>query len=145
MITGETEAECLLYRLAVVQNKIPFFVPRSTSTGGTSTHVHSAEGAEHSTDVTSSDKNHAPGGTNANGNIAGEKEKEKEREKEREKTRKEKTPSVWEKISEKYRYSDAVNYLLNRGVANVPKGENRFPQLGIQRSVTAATNAAGPR
>ena len=66
-------------------------------------------------------------------------------EKEKEKSKKERLPSVWERVTEKYRYSEAINHLRNKTVMNNGKSETRFPQLGIQRSVTAATNAAGIR
>ena len=64
---------------------------------------------------------------------------------EKEKSRKERLPSVWERVTEKYRYSEAISHLRNRAAMNGGKIDNRFPQLGIQRSVTAATNASGIR
>ena len=64
---------------------------------------------------------------------------------EKEKSKKDKVPSVWERVTEKYRYSEAINHLRNKVVMNSAKAETRFPQLGIQRSVTAATNASGIR
>lgn len=78
--------------------------------------------------------NNTPNGNGSSNNLV-----------EKEKSRKEKMPSVWERVTEKYRYSEAVSHLRNRAAMNNGKVDTRFPQLGIQRSVTAATNASGIR
>jgi hypothetical protein len=55
-----------------------------------------------------------------------------------------KLSTVWEKILEKNNYEDAINCSRNSTIMNNNnRNENRFPLLGIQRSVTAAGNAAG--
>ena len=154
-IIGEHESESLLYRLAVVVNKIPHFVTRSQSSGGSIAHTHtgSEEGGTGTVSLTeatqttegsfeASEKIQNNGHTymsssNGNGSTNSLIEKEK--------SRKERQPTVWERVTEKYRYSEAINHLRNKAVINGGKTETRFPQLGIQRSVTAATNASGIR
>jgi hypothetical protein len=55
--------------------------------------------------------------------------------------------SVWDRILEKYDYEDAINHIKNNLIMdsrnNEPRFENRFPLLGIQRSVRAVGNLAG--
>jgi hypothetical protein len=155
-IIGEHESESLLYRLAVVVNKIPHFVARSQSSNAvmaTNTSTEDGAGAGPLTDAAhtaiggvdgsalNTDKNqnngHGLNSSNGNGSTNNLVEKEK--------SKKDKVPSVWERVTEKYRYSEAINHLRNKVVMNSAKAETRFPQLGIQRSVTAATNASGIR
>ena len=161
-IIGEHESESLLYRLAVVVNKVPHFVARSQPSVGSVAHTHAggeeggtggtgpgtlAEGSHAavgggvSTEV--SDKNQNNGHTYMNNTLNGNGSSNNLVEKE--KSRKERMPSVWERVTEKYRYSEAISHLRNRAAMNGGKIDTRFPQLGIQRSVTAATNASGIR
>ena len=145
VITGEAEAESALYRIAVVLNKIPYFVPRVTSTSASSASVQEGAGEGGDTSpssdggVSAPDRLHtagtANGSTNSNSNSNGHNVSEK--------AKKEKGPSFWAQVSEKYRFTDAVNYLKNRNL--MQSKENRFPQLGIQRSVTAASSQGGMR
>lgn len=156
-IIGEHESESLLYRLAVVVNKIPHFVARSQSSNAVTAPTHSSNedgaGAGSVTDAahtaiggvdgsalnTDRSQNNGHGLNSSNGNGSTNNLVEKE------KSKKDKVPSVWERVTEKYRYSEAINHLRNKVVMNSAKAETRFPQLGIQRSVTAATNASGIR
>jgi hypothetical protein len=146
VITGEAEAESSLYRIAVVFNKIPYFIPRVTSTGAVGASVQEGTGegggdTSPSSDggITAPEKPHSTGNgnTNSNSNSNGHNVTEKE------KAKKEKGPSFWAQVSEKYRFTDAVNYLKNKNL--MQSKENRFPQLGIQRSVTAASSQGGMR
>lgn len=146
VIIGETEAESALYRIAVVFNKIPYFIPRVASTGAVGASVQEGAGegggdsspsSDSCTTATEKPHNTGNGTTNTNNNSNGHNVTEKE------KARKEKGPSFWALVSEKYRFTDAVNYLKNRNI--MQSKENRFPQLGIQRSVTAASSQGGMR
>jgi hypothetical protein len=144
VITGEAEAESSLYRIAVVFNKIPYFIPRVTSTGAVGVSVQEGTGEGEGDTSPSSDggvaaqeKPHSTGNGNTNSNSNGHNVTEKE------KAKKEKGPSFWAQVSEKYRFTDAVNYLKNKNL--MQSKENRFPQLGIQRSVTAASSQGGMR
>ena len=55
-----------------------------------------------------------------------------------------KVPSVWEKVLEKYRYYHVMNNVTNRYILT-QKFENHFPQIGVQRTVTATVSAEGIR
>lgn len=145
----------------MVVNKIPHFVARSQSSNAVSAPTHTSTedgsgagaGAGPLTDAAhtaiggvdgsapNTDRNQSNGhglnSSNGNGSTNNLVEKEK--------SKKDKVPSVWERVTEKYRYSEAINHLRNKVVMNSAKAETRFPQLGIQRSVTAATNASGIR
>ena len=144
VIIGESEAESALYRIAVVFNKIPYFIPRVTLTGAVGASVQEGTGdgggdTSPSSDggVTASEKTTTTGNGNGNSNSNGHNVTEKE------KAKKEKGPSFWAQVSEKYRFTDAINYLKNKNL--MQSKENRFPQLGIQRSVTAASSQGGMR
>ena len=157
-ITGEAEAEWTTYRLAVVLNKIPSFVPRGAMTSSVSVSAIVAGGAgqeeegdgegrsvcdSESTNTnsnTNSNSNNS-NGSNGNGACNGTNHNGHNQDKDRVK----KTATVWEKILEKYRYNDALDYHKTKNMMNGQNFENRFPQLGIQRSVTAASSAEGLR
>lgn len=155
--TGEAEADWNAYRLAVVSNKTPFFVPRaqtpalvpSSSSATPTSALMTAAAAV--TDFTGDSVGGEDGGGrgekkntdtlkhNGNGNSNGNNDRDHKVNK--------KLCTVWEKILEKNNYEDAINYIKNDLLMyvrdNQPRFENRFPLLGIQRSVTAAGNAAG--
>ena len=163
VITGETQTEWMSYRLAVVYNKRPDFVIRGVTPSvavSVSTSVHT-DGNEDGSGVGS--VRGSGGGSGSNGlsdeNDSNQQDNHNNRRNnnnnhsnstnnnqnhDREKDKVKRPPSIWEKIIEKYRWADAVNYTRNREIMS-DKFENRFPQVGIQRSVTAATSAEGIR
>ena len=156
IVTGEAEVEWLSYRLAVVLNKIPTFIPKGSQTQTISASVSTSQLT--STDDSHSEigSNHSNGHSNVNGNGNGNgnsainendinsTSNQKNSQNSQDKERTKKVPSVWEKVLEKYRYPQAMNNLTNKFISN-QKFENNFPQIGIQRTVTAAVSAEGIR
>ena len=150
MITGEPESEWKNYRLAVVHNKTPFFVPRGVvgATAGTSSMMLPSvlmtdddDGGIAVMDV-APDEN---GGLDSIGledsqlrssttwGAQGQPQMSKK-----------KNPTVWEKLTEKFDYETAVD--PEKPCPNNFKNDSsddifqcHFPMIGIQRSV-AATN-----
>jgi hypothetical protein len=135
VVTGEAESEWNSYRLAVVLNKTPFFVTRG------STSVSASSSANNVTEGHDIEESH----TNGQGNNNGGEEKEKEKEGVKEGVKVKKILTVYERLLEKYRYLDVCNVMKNKNIMEKNNAiyKNRFPQIGIQRSVTQLSIAAG--
>ena len=153
VITGEPESEWKNYRLAVVHNKTPFFIPRGVvgATGGALSMLTSAMMMMDDNDCVAANAAmeivpDINGGLDAIGMDDSQLRSSSAWSAQGQSSmNKKKIPTVWEKLLEKFDYETAVdpdkpcpNNFRNDANDN-DNDKCHFPMIGIQRSV-AATN-----
>jgi hypothetical protein len=134
VVTGEIEAEWKAYRLAVVSNKTPFFVPQATTPSPAPVPVPCSSSA-----VSTSNNATASSDLVCGEDVGRESNNSDTHYYSNSDSHNKKLSSVWDKILEKNNYEDAIDCCKNSTIMDGNKRfENRFPLLGIQRSATTA-------